>query len=160
VSLQEELDWGQIAAEMRDRTQRQCRERYKNYLAPDLKCASWTPAEDQTLRDRVAEYGPKWAAIATFFEERSDVSVKNRWAVIKSRRVKASHIEIVPRIEKPAPESAPAPDSAAVATESGGQSVIDMFWQTAGAGWLETDPAMQSGFWLESRFRNFGSNVW
>jgi hypothetical protein len=72
-------DWKVIAQEMPNRSRRQCRERYKNYLAPDLSNRPWSDGEDALLRDKVAEYGPKWAKISVFFKGRSDASIKNRW---------------------------------------------------------------------------------
>jgi hypothetical protein len=78
-------DWKTIAKQMPNRTTRQCRERYKNYLSPELRNAPWSPAEDALLMDRFAEFGPKWATLATFFNGRSDVSLKNRWTVLNGR---------------------------------------------------------------------------
>jgi hypothetical protein len=64
---------------------RQCRERYKNYLSPRLSTGPWSDSEDELLKLKVAEFGPKWAKIAYFFTGRSDVSLKNHWAAISGR---------------------------------------------------------------------------
>ena len=71
--------WRSIAANLPGRTARQIRERYVNYLAPNVCKDPWTPEEDQRLRDKVAEHGRKWSLIARFFENRTDVTLKNRW---------------------------------------------------------------------------------
>lgn len=77
--------WKLIAQEMNGRTTRQCRERYQNYLAPGLRCDPWTEDEDHLLEKLVSEHGFKWAALSKFFDHRSDVNVKNRWAALHGR---------------------------------------------------------------------------
>jgi hypothetical protein len=72
-------DFKKIASFMNGRTARQARERYQNYLAPEINHGPWSRAEDALLQVKFAELGPKWAAIAEFFPGRCDVSVKNRW---------------------------------------------------------------------------------
>lgn len=90
-----EGNWSTIAACMKNRTARQCRERYKNYLSPRIKNDPWTREEEQLLELKYAELGPKWAKIALFFESRSDVNVKNHWAAMVNRqnREKLMHQE-------------------------------------------------------------------
>lgn len=91
-----EGNWGTIAACMKNRTARQCRERYKNYLSPRIKNEPWTQEEEQLLERKFAELGPKWAKIALFFESRSDVNVKNHWAAMVNRQ----HREKIMKQEK------------------------------------------------------------
>ena len=80
-------DWKFVAKKMPGRTTRQCRERYKSYLAPDIKNGPWTEEEDELLKQKYDEFGPKWAKIASFFKSRSDINIKNRWSslTIKER---------------------------------------------------------------------------
>ena len=73
-------NWRMISKKMENRTTRQCRERYRNYLSPNLTNGPWTAEEDLLLEQKYVELGPKWAAIAQFFKNRSDVNIKNRWA--------------------------------------------------------------------------------
>lgn len=80
-----ESNWTLISSHMRRRTARQCRERYKNYLSPKVRNAPWTPEEEALLTKKVKEIGPKWAMIASYFDARSDVNVKNHWAAMTSR---------------------------------------------------------------------------
>lgn len=77
--------WKKIAQQMPNRTPRQCRERYKNYLAPTIQNGPWTEAEDQLLCQKVTELGFKWSSIAKFFTSRSEVNIKNRWTSISGR---------------------------------------------------------------------------
>ena len=80
-----ENDWEQVAKNMPGRNQRQCRERWLNYLSPNVNTAPWTSEEDQLLREKHAELGPKWVQIAKNFVGRSDTAVKNRWMVLERK---------------------------------------------------------------------------
>jgi len=73
-------NWKEISRSMIDRTPRQCRERYKNYLAPQIINGPWSAEEDKLLFSKYAELGRKWSAISKFFMNRSNVNIKNRWA--------------------------------------------------------------------------------
>ena len=80
-----ESNWTLISTHMKRRTARQCRERYKNYLSPKVRNSPWTPEEEALLVQKVQEIGQKWAVIASYFDARSDVNVKNHWAAMTSR---------------------------------------------------------------------------
>jgi hypothetical protein len=79
VHLHGPRDWKTVAWYMGGRTVRQCRERFKYYLAPGLGRRAWTPDEDAFLLDRYAVFGPKWAQMALLFEGRTDIDLKNRY---------------------------------------------------------------------------------
>lgn len=85
-----EKNWRTISKHMPNRTTRQCRERYRNYLSPTVKNGPWTPEEDLLLEQKYLEYGPKWATIAQFFRSRSDVNIKNRWASNRHKCVRTT----------------------------------------------------------------------
>lgn len=85
VSIFGTHSWRRIAQQMSRRSTRQCRERYLNYLSPELKNGPWTYAEDQVLLKKVAEYGTCWSKISRFFESRSDINIKNRYALLVSK---------------------------------------------------------------------------
>ena len=78
-------NWAIVAACMKNRTPRQCRERFKNYLSPAIKNGPWTAEEEALLERKFKEIGPKWAKIALHFEQRSDVNVKNHWTAMANR---------------------------------------------------------------------------
>ena len=82
-------NWNVIALFMPNRTPRQCRDRWKNYLNPELRNDPWTPEEDQLLCEKYKLYGSKWGKIAPFFVNRSDNSCRNRWQLLdrKSKRL-------------------------------------------------------------------------
>ena len=71
--------WHFIASKLPGRTPRQCRDRYNNYLNPDLHNKDWTLKEEEELKEKVLQYGLRWSLITTFFPGRSSNNVKNRW---------------------------------------------------------------------------------
>ena len=82
-------NWNAIAKKMKDRTVRQVRERWLNYLDPNLNTSEWTPEEDKLLYEKFDEIGRKWKIIASFFKNRTDINVKNRWLMLERHRKKA-----------------------------------------------------------------------
>ena len=89
VQIHGEKAWKVIAAALPGRSTRQCRERWRNYLSPSVRSMPWTVNDDQKLESLITQFGTQWARIATFFEYRTDVNVKNRWVLLKrnERRV-------------------------------------------------------------------------
>ncbi|KAH0791403.1 Myb-like DNA-binding domain containing protein [Histomonas meleagridis] len=88
VSIFGPKDWITISKLMDSRNPRQCRERWKNYLNPELRRDPWTPEEDRLLCQKHDELGAKWNKIARFFNNRSDNSLRNRWMLISRRKSK------------------------------------------------------------------------
>ena len=83
-----EKAWSSVAARIPNRTARQIRERYKNYLSPDVNNSPWTAEEDARLLMLVAEHGPKWSKIMAHFRNRTDVSIKNHYILIQRREAR------------------------------------------------------------------------
>jgi hypothetical protein len=78
--------WDRVAVQLPDRTARQCRDRWMNYLAPTVRREPWSIEEDQMLIEKINEMGTHWSGIANFFIGRTDNHVKNRWySFLKSR---------------------------------------------------------------------------
>lgn len=77
--------WRDVAAQMPGRTARQCRERWVNFLAPQIKNTPWSPEEDSLLESLHNKYGAQWALISRMIEGRSAVQVKNRWNSLQRR---------------------------------------------------------------------------
>ena len=98
-------NWKEVAAQMKTRNPRQCRERWNNYLNPSLNDAPWTPQEDYLLEMLQQKYGTQWNKIAKHFNNRSDNSLRNRWMRIKRHKRKISNkIDKMLEIEdKPSP---------------------------------------------------------
>ncbi|EAX95540.1 Myb-like DNA-binding domain containing protein [Trichomonas vaginalis G3] len=79
------FDWESIAEEMEDRTARQCRDRWNYYLNPDVRNNNWTEEEEKLLLKKYARYGPKWSLISKFFDNRTDVNIKNHYIVMQRK---------------------------------------------------------------------------
>lgn len=82
------FDWESISDEMPNRTPRQCRDRWNYYLNPDVRTNEWTEEEDKLLLKKYEKYGPKWSKIAQFFDNRTDVNIKNHYIVLERRKAK------------------------------------------------------------------------
>jgi hypothetical protein len=72
-------DWWLVASAVPNRTARQCRERWSNYLNPTLNSNAWTEAEDRLLFEKVEQLGCRWNVIVNFFDGRSKNSLRNRY---------------------------------------------------------------------------------
>ena len=80
------LQWSQIAAMVPNRVAKQCRERWRNHLRPQLFKGEWTPEEDAMVIAKVNELGTKWSEIVKCFSGRTDNAIKNRWNSMRRRR--------------------------------------------------------------------------
>ena len=70
--------WSFIAKLLHGRTPRQCRDRWNHYLSHESKELAWTEEDDEQLMRLYNEVGTKWTMIATHFEGRNAVSIRNR----------------------------------------------------------------------------------
>lgn len=78
--------WALIAAALGNRTGKQVRDRYLNYLRPDIKDEDFTLQEDRLLLALYYQMGHKWSRIASHMAGRTECQVKNRfYAHIKKR---------------------------------------------------------------------------
>jgi hypothetical protein len=92
-----DLNWKIIARLVVNRSPRQCKERWTNYLQPAISVRVWSQAEDALLVEKYTEVGSKWMRIAKFFDSRTDAQVKNRFLVLKRRGMRAAGIPPPPR---------------------------------------------------------------
>jgi hypothetical protein len=76
--------WTEVASRLGTRSARQCRERFKNYLSPNLRNGQWSEEEDRLLAEKFNEFGAKWSIIVGFFPSRSEVNLKNRWTQLQN----------------------------------------------------------------------------
>ncbi|OHT01674.1 Myb-like DNA-binding domain containing protein [Tritrichomonas foetus] len=90
------MSWKQIAGIMGNRSPRQCRERYNNYLSPEINHEPWTSEEDELLLKKFQEYGPQWAFMTKFFNSRSCVDLKNHHAKISNQSLHNSEARSPP----------------------------------------------------------------
>ena len=72
--------WAKIATQLNNRNGKQCRERWRNHLRPELNKGDWSNQEDIDIWERVQEMGTKWAQISEMYmPQRTDNDIKNRW---------------------------------------------------------------------------------
>lgn len=81
-------NWQEVAQMMGDRNARQCKERWENYLSPDINRDPWTQEEDDLLIEKQKEIGSRWVTIAKFFNHRTDAAVKNRFQMLERKQRK------------------------------------------------------------------------
>ena len=74
-----ERDWSIIASKLPGRTARQCRERWQNNLARNIIKNKWTEQEDELLKMKYNEFGPRWKFLEQFFPGRTSYNIRNRW---------------------------------------------------------------------------------
>jgi hypothetical protein len=79
--------WSDISAGMSGRTVRQCRDRWFHYLSRSINQIPWTIDEDAMLIEKIGEFGLKWTQLMTFFPNRTDLDLKQRWLwICRNRR--------------------------------------------------------------------------
>lgn len=89
-----------ISKFMPGRNARQCRERWKYYLQPQMKNEEWSEDEDSELKRLFNIYGPQWSQIANFFANRSSINVRNRFRTITRRERKCGTSSYVLKLNK------------------------------------------------------------
>ena len=77
--------WTKISEEIKTKSARQCRNRWKLYLNPDLINKPFSQEETQTLMFWVEKCGTDWSTIVHLFPGRSGPSLKNHFTTYCSR---------------------------------------------------------------------------
>ena len=88
-------NWNDIETNFPNRTARQLKDRWLNYLDPNVNMGEWTLEEEELLLQKIDEIGKKWRKIATFFNGRTDVHLKNRYKLMKRREQHTGNIRQV-----------------------------------------------------------------
>ncbi|KAK4414619.1 Transcription factor DUO1 [Sesamum alatum] len=80
-------DWSSIRSKgLLQRTGKSCRLRWVNKLRPNLKNGvKFSAEEERTVIELQAQFGNKWAKIATYLSGRTDNDVKNFWSSRQKR---------------------------------------------------------------------------
>ena len=77
-------DWHRVSLEMGTRSIRQCRERWRFFLDPDVDHNIWTNEENQLLMEKYKEIGPKWTYLQIFFPKRSYINIRNHFRKLEN----------------------------------------------------------------------------
>lgn len=80
--------WISIANALGSRTARQVRDRWKYFLDPRITRTEWSFEEDQQLLLFYSRIGPKWSQMSPFFQNRSDIDIRNHWNKLKRQMSK------------------------------------------------------------------------
>ncbi|XP_009300052.3 snRNA-activating protein complex subunit 4 isoform X1 [Danio rerio] len=76
-------EWGRIRTEVPGRTDSACRDRYLDCLRETVKKGTWSYAEMELLKEKVAKYGVgKWAKIASEIPNRVDAQCLHKWKLM------------------------------------------------------------------------------
>jgi hypothetical protein len=100
VDSQKKIKWNEISLQVQGKTPRKCRDRWKNYLSPEIKIENWSNEEDNILFEKVQRYGRKWIDIACFLPGRTTNDIKNRYHVKIKNQIKKENSKKEEKIEK------------------------------------------------------------
>jgi hypothetical protein len=84
-------------------TARQCRERWRNYLSPELEHDEWTEEDDRKLLRGFEHFGTRWTLIAETFSGRSGNTIRNRYFLLQRRNQRCAPGEIASAATAPPP---------------------------------------------------------
>ncbi|CAD8204672.1 unnamed protein product [Paramecium pentaurelia] len=71
--------WNAIAKQMKNKTGKQVRRRYKNFLDPNLNHGPMTELEDEMIYKEYLKHGSQWSQISEKMPGRSENMIKNRF---------------------------------------------------------------------------------
>lgn len=96
-----EKSWNEIAEVLNtqygnNKTGKQCRERFRNYVNPNLEKSEWKPNEKLLFVILHQVYGNQWTSISKHLNSRSDVAIKNYFYCIIRKATKLVKSNIVP----------------------------------------------------------------
>ena len=78
---QYKCDWKKISDSLIEfnisKSGKQCRERWLNYVSPDINHDKLSPEEDDQLFNLYSVYGPQWLKISNELKNRSEIAIKN-----------------------------------------------------------------------------------
>ncbi|XP_022973896.1 transcription factor DUO1-like [Cucurbita maxima] len=124
-------DWSSIRSKgLLQRTGKSCRLRWVNKLRPNLKNGcKFTAEEERIVIELQAQFGNKWAKIATYLPGRTDNDVKNFWSSRQKRLARLLQNSTTPsklqrstRKEKPVDFDVPSMEAPKLSSASDGDA--------------------------------------
>ena len=95
-----------IAERKLGKTHRQCRERWENYVDPDISDLPFTAEEDKIIIQKYKEFGNNWVKISKYLSKRSTNQVRGRFNnCLKKRLEEKSTPQSIPQIIQPISQS-------------------------------------------------------
>jgi hypothetical protein len=88
IKLYEELGagcWDKVQEVLQLKSKRTAREHFYKFILTDSK-KPFTKEEDDLIIKKVKELGTRWTQIAKFFNNRSDINIRNRYRIISKNR--------------------------------------------------------------------------
>ena len=79
------MKWKEIAKRVPNRNPKQCRDRWDQYLRPDIIHEPWSEEEDKILLQKVEEMQHQWELISKLIKGRTGVQCKNRYNLLKRK---------------------------------------------------------------------------
>lgn len=89
TNVDDSINWMKVSRLMGNRTARQCKERYLHYLSPKINKNKWTSEEDSKLLSEVSRIGKRWKILEKYFNDRTEIDIRNRFYVLQRRISKA-----------------------------------------------------------------------
>ena len=80
-----ENDWKRISKLMKNRSVRQCKDRWLQYLSPAANRTPWTVSEETELLSLVKKFGKDWKIIAYSFPGRPISQLRNKYKTVEGR---------------------------------------------------------------------------